>query len=179
MLSPLLFRLSRILFFLFGVSCRSFACNGHAQHHTKCTALLNSCCRVGFSLHALYAPRAAHFGGLVTGILVGWALFHKPLDASRMLREPLRVKLARLQGKSEIDVLYIQKWSLPQNPGEALLYEFSLTFRSNIIIGKLLYTSTWKGTMNVVNRQIIEWLQQIETWVWCRPPPPDFCPVPP
>ncbi|CAM9111395.1 unnamed protein product [Scytosiphon promiscuus] len=42
---------------------------------------------------------AAHFGGLVTGILVGWALFHKPTEEARMLREPLRRKLKRLQGK--------------------------------------------------------------------------------
>eukprot|EP00903_Cladosiphon_okamuranus_P012795 g11959.t1 len=42
---------------------------------------------------------AAHFGGLITGIVVGWALFHKPMEDARMLREPLRIKLRRLQGK--------------------------------------------------------------------------------
>ncbi|CAN0088747.1 unnamed protein product [Ectocarpus fasciculatus] len=42
---------------------------------------------------------AAHVGGLVTGILLGWALFHKPMEDSRMLREPLRRRLTRLQGK--------------------------------------------------------------------------------
>ena len=45
--------------------------------------------------------RAAHVGGLVAGILVGWALFHKSAEESRMLREPLLKKAIRLQGKSE------------------------------------------------------------------------------
>ena len=45
--------------------------------------------------------RAAHVGGLVAGILVGWALFHKSTEESRVLREPLLKKAIRLQGKSE------------------------------------------------------------------------------
>ncbi|CBN78430.1 conserved unknown protein [Ectocarpus siliculosus] len=49
---------------------------------------------------------AAHVGGLVTGILVGWALFHKPVEDSRMLREPLRRRLSRLQGK----ILHVDRW---------------------------------------------------------------------
>ena len=49
----------------------------------------------------LFSLRAAHFGGLIVGICLGRALFHKPVDSSRMLREPLRRKATRLQGKSE------------------------------------------------------------------------------
>ncbi|CAN0444012.1 unnamed protein product [Pylaiella littoralis] len=69
---------------------------------------------VGYTLVGMVASLApivdwaAHFGGLVTGILIGWALFHKPVDASRMLREPLRVKLVRLQGKSKILALTVK-----------------------------------------------------------------------